>query len=171
MTGAPRWLACAGSAAILAATLAAILSAGPAEAAGPAPEAVSTSCIKASDWVGRYPAERSGAAGSFFDQACIRSALEAILPSGDRRHFATLQADLPIAMVDGLLVVSRCKPHDCPADHAMLVVDPDRNHVLVGFFTRSRSVSRTTWFAVGRDPTTLPDDVLARFRRNHEARP
>lgn len=130
-------------------------------------------CFSPQDWVGKYPSEpamdgRGPAARSFLGLSCIRDALSALLPEAEYRALTSrLHADSPIAIVGRHLIVARCEAHNCPAHHAMIIVDTDSADIVVGIYRRSSSNSRTTWYSTRTDPLELPPEVLQQFLRRH----
>lgn len=119
-------------------------------------------------WLGKYPVDAEGKRIiRLIDQAPLRQMLGTLLPSSDRRRLATvLMVTSPVERLDGMLLAHQCRPHDCPNEHAMLVIDTTKREVWVGFFMRRGKVVSTRWYGTSA-VEQLPRSVLEKFRRGH----
>lgn len=129
-------------------------------------------CFSPSEWVGKYPTGPTKTKQtSFFDLPCVRGYVMALLPSSEYRILLSdLRTDSQIEMIGRFLIVARCEAHNCPAHHAMVVVDTESADIVVGFYRKTPSNSRTTWYSRGPDPLQLPQEVLEQFLRHHVPR-
>lgn len=144
-----------------------------AAAPGPPVKAPAGLCFTPADWIGKYPSTKDSRGHSFVQLPCIGPKLKALMPGQDFRRFAVIQAvEGPIEQVGRYLVFTRCKPHDCPDDHGMMIVDTESGALFVGLYARGSSGSATEWYASDDgEPSTLPGELLARFSRQHEPSP
>lgn len=69
--------------------------------------------------------------------------------------------------VDDYLVIDKCRPHACPSDAAMVVIDLTSDRLWVGFFTRRRSGVATRWYGNQDDWNTLPPTIGTDFLKRH----
>jgi hypothetical protein len=130
-------------------------------------------CFAPADWLGKYPSSKDSHQHSFMQLPCVGAKLKALLPSRDFKRFVAVQAvESPIEQVGKYLVFTRCKPHDCPDDHGMMIVDTGSGALFVGLYARGSSSSATEWYASDDgEPSRLPAELLARFTRQHEPSP
>lgn len=126
-------------------------------------------CVAPQDWVGKYPADAIGPAGArFLDVPCVRAALKSMLSAADYRTFRErLAVDSPIQLMGRYLVIARCEAHNCPAHHAMLILDTQGPSVVIGIYRRASSTASTRWYSNEADPLELPPEILQRFLRAH----
>lgn len=126
-------------------------------------------CFSPSEWVGKYPTDLTKPKGSsFLELPCIRNYLTALIPSSELRTLLTrLQTDSLVEISGRFLIIARCEAHNCPAHHAMVVVDTETGDIIVGFYQRTSLSSRTTWYSGRTDPLQLPQEVLEQFLRRH----
>lgn len=126
-------------------------------------------CVAPQDWVGKYPADATGPAGArFLDVPCVRNALKSMLSASDYRTFRErLTVDSPIQLMGRYLVIARCEAHNCPAHHAMLILDTQEPGIVIGIYRRASSTASTRWYANEADPLKLPPEILQRFLRAH----
>lgn len=128
-------------------------------------------CFSARDWVGKYPDASSGAHGRFLDLPCVRGPLQAMLPPAEYRSLRSrFRVDSPIEILGRFMIVARCEAHNCPAHHAMVVIDSESADIVVGVYRREAAKSRTTWYSTQVDPLQLPPEVLAGFLKRHSPR-
>jgi len=130
-------------------------------------------CFAPADWIGKYPSTKDRHQHTFMQLSCVGAKLKALMPSHDFKRFVVVQAvESPIEQVGKYLVFTRCKPHDCPDDHGMMIVDTESGALFVGLHTRRSSSSVTQWYASDDgEPSWLPAELLARFSRQHEPSP
>ena len=125
-------------------------------------------CFAPSDWVGKYPSDPGNRRGRLLDLPCVREPLLTLLPKSEYRSLQSeLRVDSPIELMGRFLVIARCEAHNCPAHHAMIIVDIDNANIIVGIYRRGSSNSRTTWYSAQSDPLQLPPELLEQFLRRH----
>lgn len=118
-------------------------------------------------WVGSYPVrERQGKTERIFSDPHLRSAMARLLSPGDLRTVVDYQQSLPIELVDGFIVISRCKPRNCAPQRAVVVLDTREDRLWVGLFERTSSKVAVRWFGNKDDDTVIPRRVVERFREN-----
>lgn len=125
-------------------------------------------CFSANDWAGKYPDDKSAVYGRFLDLPCVQANLQALLPQAEYRSLRTqFRVDSPIELIGRFLIVARCEAHNCPAHHAMIIVDSESADIIVGLYRRGSASSRTTWYSTRIDPLQLPQEVLGHFLLRH----
>jgi hypothetical protein len=123
------------------------------------------------DWDGHYPTDRiRSVPGNFFTQPSLEAALRQILSPTDRRLFSRYTLASQIERTDGYDILSVCQPHDCPAENATLIFDPNGSTILVAFFSHKGDVISTRWYGTA-DYTHLPPAVLNEVLWAHEPKP
>jgi len=164
--------------ACLLASLVCTLACGSALAAPAAPPAASPDlgaalCFAPADWVGRYPTDKDASGRTFLKLPCVARQLRALLPAAKLKRFlGALTVQGPIEQEGKYLAHTACRPHDCPSDHAMLVIDLERSRFFVGLYLRRRPQgSITEWYASDGDPSELPAEIVARFSHQHQPAP
>jgi hypothetical protein len=111
-------------------------------------------------WAGHYPSEAlKPGAGGLFEQAAIKAPLARLLSKADRATLSQLSVETPVKRIDDFIVVDKCRPHNCGADMATVVIDPRSGHVWVNFFVREAQRVVTRWYGEEDDESALPDSV------------
>ena len=119
-------------------------------------------------WVGKYPSDtRDAKGGSLLQQPPLRTTLKTILPRPEAALLGQLDNESPVRQSGHYLVVDKCRPHDCPADAAMIVIDLESTKVWAAFFTRTSASVSTRWYGNQDDYNTLPDDIRTGFLKQH----
>jgi hypothetical protein len=119
-------------------------------------------------WVGQYPTSRAGGKVTrILDLPAIRTQLRKLLSAADQKLLGSLDVEGPIASQDGFLVIDKCKPHNCPAERAMVVLDTKATRLWVGFFERRAAAVSTRWYGNADDYVALPASILQQFRERH----
>ena len=119
-------------------------------------------------WVGKYPSDtRDAKGGSLLQQPPLRTTLKAMLPRPEAALLGQLDNESLVRQSGHYLVVDKCRPHDCPADAAMIVVDLESTKVWAAFFTRTPASVSTRWYGNQDDYNTLPDDIRTGFLKQH----
>jgi hypothetical protein len=112
------------------------------------------------NWIGHYPDENLGPAGSqLLAVAAIKATLQQILPTTDLQALGTnyTLAD-QVSQVGHYILADYCTAHDCGASNVTIVLDQNSTNLWVAFFShRGRSVS-TRWYGTA-DYVELPMDV------------
>jgi hypothetical protein len=92
-----------------------------------------------------------------------------ISPNDTKMLLSTYDLSTPIERVsDRYIVFEKCKPHDCPDNSAMIVIDTQDAHVWIGFFSRKEKSVSTRWYGSADDYLMLPENILEKFRKMHE---
>ncbi len=124
--------------------------------------------VDAEAWVGRHPSERVvPGKPALLAQPALRARLLHVLPVQEQVRLSQLSQEEPVQARDGLLVVHQCRPAQCPADLAMVVIDPVKQALWVGLFTRRGGGAATRWYASGVDQAALPESLRQEFRARH----
>ena len=122
-------------------------------------------------WAGRTPGTAPpGANGGMLDDPRVASHLLQILAPGDRALLRSYSAIASPDLIEGFLVISRCKPHDCPSSNATVIASADGRRLWVAFFERRGEVWSTRWLG-DADYVSLPPAVQAEVRWGHEPKP
>jgi hypothetical protein len=120
------------------------------------------------EWVGKYPSDPVAAGKSgLLSQPAIGAALKKILPKPELSKLSGLTTESVVKNIDGLVVINKCRPHNCPTDMAMVVIDAKAQKIWVGFFTREASRVSTRWYGGEDDYAVLPDSVRKEFLSRH----
>jgi hypothetical protein len=125
-------------------------------------------CFNPSQWMGRYPAEKGANVSRFIDLPCVHKSLRTLLPTPELRELLqSTTVDSPISVSGDYLFFTRCQPHNCAAENAMVIINTKRGDFIVGFYTRSANRSTTRWYSDGQDPLELPHEIRENFLRGH----
>ena len=119
-------------------------------------------------WVGKYPSDTPIAkAGSLLLQSPLRATLKAMLPRPEAALLDQFDNESLVRQAGHYLVVDKCRPHDCPADAAMIVIDLESTKVWAAFFTRTAASVSTRWYGNQDDYDALPEDIRTGFLKRH----
>lgn len=122
----------------------------------------------AASWLGKPPsASIAKGAPSLLAQPPIKNALKTILPKAEAASLAKFSVEIPVRQIDEFLVVNKCRPHNCPADMATVVIDVKNKRLWVGFFSREEARVATRWYGMSDDYSVLPESVKADFASRH----
>lgn len=121
-----------------------------------------------SPWVGKYPTDTiDGKKVDILREPKIRRALQQLVSAADMKLLETYDVSIPIARVDSYLVINMCRPHYCPSELAMLVVDTSSPKLWVGLFLREANRVSTRWYGNRDDYGHLPEAILRQFQARH----
>ena len=119
-------------------------------------------------WVGKYPSDAPTAhAGPLLQQATLRKTLKMLLPKPEAALLAKFDSEALVRRVDDYLVIDKCRPHACPSDAAMIVIDLTSDRVWAGFFTRKSTGVATRWYGNQDDWNALPPAIVTDFLNRH----
>lgn len=119
-------------------------------------------------WIGKSPSDPiSGYSGGLLGQAPIRSALQQALPKAEAKTLSQLDIESEITQVDQYIVVSQCKPRNCPAEMATIVIDVESRKLWVGMFGREASRVSTRWYGMSDAYSVLPSKNVQDFAKRH----
>jgi hypothetical protein len=122
----------------------------------------------AREWVGNYPSSRVGDyRAGLLAQPAIKATLKKILPRTESSTLAALTIESKVTETDGLIVISKCRPHNCPSDMATVIIDVKKSRLWVGLFTREAARVSTRWYGEDLDYSTLPEDIRREFLSRH----
>jgi hypothetical protein len=133
---------------------------------------VEASSLDLTNWVGKYPIGNDKRFQIFFEAPEVNKALKKMLsPSQWKRLTDTYALATPIQLIQDHVVVACCKPHCCPCEHAMLVVDLRRERFHVGFY-RGYYQDKTTieWISSDGEFYDLPKAIQEEFYYGHNAK-
>ncbi|MGC8470080.1 MAG: hypothetical protein ACP5NI_09275 [Acetobacteraceae bacterium] len=93
-------------------------------------------------WINHYPGDTVLGRKGFFRIPLIRRKLAALLSAADlTRIVETYRVAIPIAEVDGYLIISGCMPHDCGAEGDTIAFNPATGDLTVGFIRTDAGAS------------------------------
>ena len=118
-------------------------------------------------WSGKYPSDQDSSKRTFFKRAPLQSALLSILPKSELQTLRQLAVESKVQARGAYLVAHICRPHNCPSDAAMVVVQPATGQVWVGMFTREEQRVSTRWYAPNAEGAILPPDLVDEFNQRH----
>ena len=133
---------------------------------------VKASSLELTNWVGRYPYSCDKRFQNVFEVPEVKKALKKMLTRNEwKRLTDTYALTTPIQLIQDHLIVSCCKPHCCPCEHAMLVVDLKRERFHVGFY-RGYYQDKTTieWISSEGEFHDLPREIQEEFYFGHNAK-
>ncbi len=121
-----------------------------------------------SSWVGKYPTTTVNKKRvSILAAAPINNILNSVVPPNERKLLDGYHVETPVTQKGNFLVINKCKPHDCPSEHAMVVVDMEKQRLWAGFFTREENRTSLRWYGNGDDYSVLPSEIQQEFRSRH----
>lgn len=119
-------------------------------------------------WVGKHPSDKPVAgSGPLLAQPRLRDGLRKLLPSAELALLPKLDIESQVRQVGDLLVVDKCKPHDCPAQQAMIVVDLKSDRLWAAFFTHTEGHVSTRWYGNVDDYNAVPQEIQTDFLKRH----
>jgi hypothetical protein len=119
-----------------------------------------------SGWIGKYPSDQA-VNGGILEIPSIAVGLRKVLSDSDRKLLKALTSETPIQTKDQFVLVEKCRPHNCPADRVMIVLDTKEARLWVGFFQRRANSVATRWYGSADDYVVLPPSILQLFRDRH----
>lgn len=118
-------------------------------------------------WVGKYPTDRRDKQVTrLLELDPVNRSLRAVLSHPDLELLMSYTVEKPVEKTDRFIVVQQCMPHNCPAAHAMVVLDTVEERLWVGLFERGSTTVSTRWYGTD-DYWRLPMRILRTFRRGH----
>lgn len=121
-----------------------------------------------SDWVGKYPSTPVGATKSgLLSYPVIEASLKKVLPRYEASNLSQLTSEVPVREIEELVVVNKCRPHNCPSDMAMVVIDIKKKRLWVGVFSREEFRVSTRWYGTEDDYSVLPESIKKDFIARH----
>jgi len=131
---------------------------------------VEGSSLHLTNWAGRYPSSSDKGFRNVFEVPEVKKALDKLLTRSERKLLTRTYAVVtPIQLIQGHLVVQCCKPHCCPCEHAMLVVDLQREAFHVGFYEGYEGKTIIKWVSSEGEFLDLPKDIRDEFYHGHRA--
>lgn len=97
----------------------------------------------------------------------MSKALTALLPASEAKRLGEFDTEAPVRRTDDYLIVDKCRPHSCPADAAMIVIDLRSDRIWAGFFTRGAASVATRWYGNRDDWNALPAAIVTDFLKRH----
>jgi hypothetical protein len=119
------------------------------------------------DWVGKNPTyDDNGKVlkTTFFMLPNVKPVLLHLL---SREDFLLLteeyRVESPIEECEGFLVISRCRPHNCPGEYAMLIIALSSGEVQVGLHKGEAHRCVESWYYSNDCGAFLPDSIDQEF--------
>lgn len=120
------------------------------------------------DWDGKYPSDQVGATkAGLLEQPALRAALKKLLPRAEAGTLAKLDVEAPVKKSGDYLLVNKCRPNNCAADMALIVIDLKTQKLWAGFFSREDGRASTRWYGSADDYSVLPEDIRKEFLSRH----
>ena len=110
-----------------------------------------------SSWVGQYPVQKHHK--EILKLQKIKFYLDRILTASDQKLLRLYQTMSPIQLKGDFLVISQCRPHDCPGELAVIVIDTKKTRIWVGFHERTSKYVSSRWIGNDDDFTILPVSI------------
>lgn len=121
-----------------------------------------------SHWIDKYPSEKSASNhADLLNQPNLKKSLRNLLPQQELHTLLKYTVETPVKKVDNFLVVNRCRPHNCSAEMATIVIDMNSQKIWVGFFTRESNRVITNWYGSDEDYSALPESIKNDFLARH----
>jgi len=119
-------------------------------------------------WIGKHPSDKAGdGSGTLLAQPRLRDGLRKLLPPAELALLPRLDVESQVRQVGDFLVVDKCKPHDCPAQQAMIVVDLKSERLWAAFFTHTEGRVSTRWYGNVDDYNAVPQEIQTDFLKRH----
>jgi hypothetical protein len=123
------------------------------------------------NWAGKYPMNDDPSFKNLFEVPEIRKSLKELLSGADWKLLTRTYAVMsPIEIDQEHLYAMVCKPHCCPCEHAMLVIDLKRTRFHVGFYEHREKKTTTRWISSAGDFEDIPRSVREEFYHRHVAK-
>lgn len=116
-------------------------------------------------WINHYPSDTVLGQQGFFNIPSINAKLEDMLSRSDFNTVTKVYTEnVPIAEVEGYIVISSCMPHDCGSEGDTIIYYPSTGDVVVGLI--DNDAGSTGQYMNERiygsaDYTKLPGDVFS----------
>ena len=119
-------------------------------------------------WVGKYPTMTVNKKRvSILEEKPIKYVIEQIIPPKEQKLLSTYDVETPIKVIGNFMLINICKPHNCPSDVAMIVIDLQKKRVWAGFFSRETDRVSTRWYSNADDYSVLPSEIKQEFLTRH----
>jgi hypothetical protein len=119
---------------------------------------------KLAAWIGKYPSDKI--AGKTVNEIVMKShLLKKLLPSHEARLINTLTTEDLITQNGEYILIFKCKPHDCPGSHSMIIRD-SKSDLWIGIYQNKGGVVSTRWYGTS-EYTELPMAIQKLFIRGH----
>ena len=132
---------------------------------------VEASSLDLTNWVGRYPSSNDRGFQNVFEVPAVKKALKKMLTHSEWKLLTDTNAvTSPIQLIQDCLVVECCKPHCCPCEHAMLVIDLRHERFHVGFYRYSQDKTAIKWISSQGEFYDLPKEIQDEFYYGHNTK-
>lgn len=85
-------------------------------------------------WINHYPTDTVLGQHGFFNIPSIKAKLRDMLSKSDFNTVTKVYTEeIPIAEVDGYVIISSCMPHDCGSEGDTIIFYPKTGGIVVGF--------------------------------------
>ncbi|HEY5707495.1 MAG TPA: hypothetical protein VIS96_18200 [Terrimicrobiaceae bacterium] len=121
-----------------------------------------------SAWIGKYPTTMAnGMKSSILEQEFIKHYLNQAIPEKERRLLNSYDVETPVRQIGSFIVLTKCRPHNCPSELAMIVIDLRKPRLWAGFFSRETGRISTRWYGNADDYSVLPPAIQREFVALH----
>jgi len=125
---------------------------------------VSAETLQLDAWLGKYPSDKI--AGKTANELLMKSHwLKKLVPAGEIRLLKSFTTEDLISQNGEYLLIFKCKPHDCPGSHSMIITD-SKSAFWIGIYQNKGKVVSTRWYG-SSDYTELPMAIQKLFIRGH----
>lgn len=115
-------------------------------------------------WVGKYPSSKID--GKTANEILLNSGfLKKILPPNETTLIKSFTTEDLITQDGEYTLIFKCKPHDCPSNHSM-IIEKSNGELWVGIYQNKSGFISTRWYGTS-EHTTLPISVQKSFIHGH----
>jgi hypothetical protein len=125
---------------------------------------VNAETIKLTSWVGKYPSDKIGnkSANEILSKNHL---VKKILPTNETKLIKSLITEDLVSQNGEYLLISKCKPHDCPNNHS-LIIEKSNGDLWIGIYQNNGNSISTRWYGT-TDYMDIPTPILKLFIRGH----
>lgn len=125
---------------------------------------VDATAMKLEAWVGKYPSSKID--GKTANEILMKSGLlKKILPPGETKLIKSFTNEDLITQDGEYILIFKCKPHDCPSSHSMIIQQSSGN-LWIGIYQNDGDSVSTRWYGTN-EYTELPIAIQKLFIRAH----
>ena len=118
----------------------------------------------ADGWVGRYAFDKDSAGRTFFEIPPVKNALDK-LTKEEREEVTTLNSVfIPITQIGHCLISRGCRPHECPRNYSVVIIDLRNGVVHFGIRRTKENHRENLWISTEGNYYDLPKDVQEAFQ-------
>jgi hypothetical protein len=119
-----------------------------------------------SQWAGLATFAGTYPAAGLMKSPLVQNELKALLSPKDRTRLSEMSVSPPVSAIGSDLLAQFCLPHDCASQSAVLVVDPARQRLWIGFYDNARNRVQMDWSG-NDDPADVPANIQKQLAKIH----